>query len=210
MTQPEAPEHFMTVRFFDQAQAAGGVAIRAELEQLANMDAYVRSEGGFGLMGGPHEIDFVYYWTARGGYSNPHYHKAGGQDRFVPQVAFGYHNTPYVSKSDIEARGRTVVELQTHDLKREDPLTFAAARAMLAQTPEQAGIAVGAQAWLDYAGRKANKAGLTDALINGFLPERFTRSNRLAEEAARRFPGAIIFERRREIEGTNRPQIASS
>jgi hypothetical protein len=208
MTQPEMPEHFMTPRFFSNVQAAGGIAIRAELDQLAGMDEFIKINSGFGLPAAPNEIDFVYFWTAKGEEANPHFHKAVPSDRFMPASALQYENAFSVPKWEVEARRRTVVELQTHDLERPNPLSFAAARAMVAQTPEQAGILVGSQAWLDYARSRGNRFGVVDALINGFAPERYTRSNRLAEEAARRFSGAIVLERRGQIKGPGgRPQI---
>lgn len=201
----------MTPRFFSHVQATGAVAIRAELDQLSGMHDFVQNESGFGLPDDPANINFVYFWTANGDAANPHYHNALPSARFIPAASLQYDNTFSVPKWEVDTGGRTVVELQTHDLKRQNPLSFAAARAMFAQSPEQAGLAVDSRAWLDYDKRKGNTSGVADAVINGFAPERFTRSYRLAEKAARLFPGAITLERRGEIEGSGgRPQITSS
>jgi hypothetical protein len=102
-----------------------------------------------------------------------------------------YANPFTVPKHNIEARWRNVMELQTHDLTRPYPLSFTLARAMMAQTPEQAGVAVDSAAWLDFAARKVGVVGVVDAIVGGFAPERLTRPHRIAEEAVRRFPKAI-------------------
>ncbi|HSX34590.1 MAG TPA: hypothetical protein VLF62_03015 [Candidatus Saccharimonadales bacterium] len=194
MTNPEMPGHFMTPRFAEHARAVGAVAINTQPDELAGMSEYLKGEAGFGLPAAPNRLDFAYFWTAGGQRPNPHYYEAKPDDPFVPGEALAYP-TPYtVSKNTISGRWRTVVELQSRDLSRPNPLSFAAARAMLSQTPEQVGLTSDSAAWMDFAARKGNASGVVDAVINGFAPERFTRVHRLAEEAARRFSHAITLQ----------------
>lgn len=191
MTNHEATGHFMTPRFAGYARAAGVIAIHTDVEQLAGMNEFVKGESGFGLPADADRLDFAYFWTAKGPGDNLHYYQAHGDTPFFPNDSLEYANPFTVPKRNIEARNRNVVELQTHDLTRPNPLSFAAARAMLAQTPEQAGLAVDSAAWIDFAARKGNATGVVDAIIGGFVPERLTRPYRLAEEAVRRFPRVI-------------------
>lgn len=194
MANPEMPAHFMTPRFAGYAGAAGAIAIRTELDELAGMDAFIKGESGFGLPVAPNRLDFAYFWTTGVGGDNPHFYAADGDSPFVPSEALEYQNRFTVPKRNIEARWRTVVELQTSNLTRQNPLSFAVARAMLAPTPEQAGVAVDSAAWLEFAARQGTLKGVVDAVVGGFVPEKLTRPYRLAEEAVRRFPRAITLE----------------
>lgn len=181
----------MTPRFAHYARAVGIVAIETDPELLSGMNEFIKAESGFGLPAEPNRLDFAYFWTARGPGDNPHYYEASPDAPFVPTEALEYPTSYTVTKHTIQSRWRNVVELQTHDLARPHALSFAAARAMLSQTPEQVGLTADSAAWLDFAARKGNAGGVVDAVINGFAPERFTRSYRLAEEAVRRFPRSL-------------------
>ena len=92
------------------------MAIHSESQQLADMGAFLRQEYNLDLPAAPDQLDFAYYWTGQGEGDNEHYYRAPDCFPFIPGSQLDKEIPVAVHKDTIQASGRTIMELQTHDL----------------------------------------------------------------------------------------------